>query len=152
MTSLLIVKQWPDVDLIAAKKCGSTTVAYMRPEIPFIEVMANEYVVKKPIILVLRDPLWRLRATARRVTRPSVVMRHCLPYLHFFEGVDFEYIPFEQLSSYFPDRYGVEFGSVYPPVPEDYPVQAEDLKDEVLQLERLLECHKQLPIQDISKW
>lgn len=150
--TILIVKQFPDVDLVAAKKCGSTSVAYMRPDIPFIEVPANKYIPRRRTVLVLRNPQTRLRAAARRVKDPEVAVTHSAPYLHHFLGVPLEYIPFSMLEKYLPERHGKELGIIYPPVPEDYPVQPSDLLGEIQNYGLLLGRNQQLPIQNITEW
>ncbi len=150
--TVLIVKQFPDVDLVAARKCGSATIAHMRPDVPFIEEAADVYIPRKPVVLVLRNPQTRLRASARSVKDGEDASWYCAPYLHHFIDRPLRYIPFIHLHKYVEERHGGEMGIMYPPVPEDYPVQPQDLLEEIKNYGIIIGRNDQLPVQDITKW
>lgn len=150
--TVLIVKQFEHVDLVAARQCGSTSIAMMSPEVPFIEVPADKYMPRRRVVLVLRHPFMRLRAAGRQFESNGSDMCNCAPYLHHFKGVPLEWLPFIRLSSYLEQRHGKELGNVYPDVPTDFPVQPQDLHDELATYVYIMKHNDSLPIQDISKW
>lgn len=147
-----VVKHFDSCDLVAPKKCGSTSVYYMRPDVPTEEIEADKYIPNKPVVLIVRNPQLRLLSSARRFTDYDAQVAHAAPYLHHFSELPLRYILFEKLGSYLPERHGKELGNQYPAVPEDFPVQPGDLTDEMKYYQKIISLNEELPIQDITKW